>query len=205
MHEVISLSAWKDSSDSPVSDADALRRARLGHRAAIAWLYDHHAPRLFAVALRIVRSGTDAEDILHDVFVSLQDRAAQFDASRGSVLAWLVVMVRNLAIDRFRRRGRRREIIEQHWAEERLMPLPSVEDRLSDAGRCGRARRALHSLPKAQRETLELVFFEGLSYPEIAEVHGVPLGTVKSRAARAMNAVRGEIADEPLLPVADVG
>jgi len=64
-------------------------------------------------------------------------------------------------------------------------------------------RRALEKLPRSQRETLEVAFFEGLSYPEIAERQNIPLGTVKSRAARALTALRGALTDEALPPLPD--
>lgn len=178
------------------SDAELLRRIVAGEVRAVGDLYDRYAPTLFPVALRIVRDRSEAEDVLHDAFVAVNERAAQYTEQRGTVVAWLVTLVRNLAIDRARRRERRGALTREVLSHE---PPPSARDpeRLtSEASERQKVRRALASLPDAQRQTLEIAFFEGLSYPEIAARDGVPLGTVKSRAARALAALRDALAKE---------
>jgi RNA polymerase sigma-70 factor (ECF subfamily) len=177
-------------------DASAMRRICEGDDAAIAELYDRYAPVAYGMALKIVRDEAEAEDVVHDAFVAVVERAAQYQAERGSVVAWLVTAVRNLALDRARRRIRRAKITEEELSHE---PVETVQDPESmawaeDEHRAVRA--ALTVLPEAQRATLETAFFEGLSYPEIAARDGVPLGTVKSRAARALSALRGALGDE---------
>ena len=182
------------------SDAALLARIAAGDTAAVGALYDRHAPALFPIALRIVRDRSEAEDVLHDAFVAVSERAGQYTPDRGSVIAWLVTLVRNLSIDRTRRRERRGAIGREVIAHE---PPPSNRDpeRLtSDASEREKIKRALATLPDAQRQTLEVAFFEGLSYPEIAAREGVPLGTIKSRAARALMALREALAKEGVLP-----
>jgi RNA polymerase sigma-70 factor (ECF subfamily) len=175
-------------------DALAMRRVRDGDDAALAELYDRYAPIALGLALKIVRDPLEAEDVVHDAFVAVVERADQYRAERGSVAAWLVTTVRNLALDRARRRVRRAQITEDELRHERHEPVPDPElaswiTRERDA-----VRRALEILSPAQRETLEIAFFEGLSYPEIAARENVPLGTVKSRAARALAALRAALA-----------
>lgn len=182
------------------SDAALLARIAAGDTAAVGALYDRHAPALFPIAVRIVRDRSEAEDVLHDAFVAVSERAGQYTPERGSVIAWLVTLVRNLSIDRTRRRERRGTIGREVIAHE---PPPSNRDpeRLtSDASEREKIKRALATLPDAQRQTLEVAFFEGLSYPEIAAREGVPLGTIKSRAARALMALREALAKEGVLP-----
>jgi RNA polymerase sigma-70 factor (ECF subfamily) len=108
------------------------------------------------------------------------------------VTAWLVTLVRNLSIDRVRRRDRRGAIAREVLAHEPAPPAARLdpESRALEAAEVARMRRALATLPPAQRATLELSFFSGLSYPEIAEQENLPLGTIKSRAARALLALR---------------
>ena len=180
-----------------------MRRVSGGDLNAVEALYDRYAPTLLAVALRIVRDRAEAEDVLHDAFVCVGDRAGQYVVERGTVAAWLVTLVRNLSIDRTRRRGRRGSILRDVLAndlEAIIGAMPSnPETQAVDASERGRIQRALASLPDAQRATLEIAFFEGLSYPEIAAREGVPLGTIKSRAARALASLRaalGENEDE---------
>ncbi len=172
------------------SDTEILPRIARGEIDALGQLYDRYAPVLFPLAVRILRDRAEAEDVLHDAFVLISERAGQFTAERGSVSSWLITLVRNLAIDRARRRERRgalarRDAITQPQTDERTPEAIAEDTRARE-----RVRRALDALPEAQRETLLIAFFEGLSYPEIAERDGVPLGTIKSRAARAIMALR---------------
>lgn len=171
------------------SDADVLARIARGDADALGALYDRYSSMLFPIALRIIRVRAEAEDVLHDAFVVVSERAAQYSVERGSVSAWLVTLVRNLCIDRARRRDRRGAIL-QREADAPPDSVRSPESAMDIAHDRARVRAALQALPEAQRDTLMVAFFEGLSYPEIAERDGVPLGTVKSRAARAMAALR---------------
>ena len=175
------------------TDTDLLRRIGEGDVGALAALYDRYAPSMLAIAIRIVRDRTEAEDVVHDSFVLVGERAGQYVADRGTVAAWLITLVRNLSIDRKRRNDRRGAIARDVFAHEPTVESPSDADPETSAlgaDRRERIRRALATLPDVQRTTLEVAFFEGLSYPEIAEREGVPLGTIKSRAARALAALR---------------
>jgi RNA polymerase sigma-70 factor (ECF subfamily) len=173
-------------------EAEMLARIAQGDVEALGALYDRFAPLVFPVALRVLRVRAEAEDALHDAFVIVFERASQYAPERGSVSSWLVTLVRNLCIDRARRRERRGALVQK----EALAPsigTETPEELLTDATERARVRKALDTLPEAQRDTLLVAFFEGLSYPEIAEREGVPLGTIKSRAARAMAALRVEL------------
>jgi RNA polymerase sigma-70 factor (ECF subfamily) len=187
-----------DSTMSP--DTDLLRRIGAGDVDAVGVLYDRYASTLFPLALRIVRDRAEAEDLVHDAFVTVSDRAGQYSPDRGSVVAWLVTLVRNLSIDRMRRRDRRGALGRDVVANEPAAPVGSPEDLTVVADERVRVRRALATLPDAQRATLEVAFFEGLTYAEIAVRENVPLGTIKSRAARALTALREALARESVDP-----
>lgn len=178
------------------SDSELVALCARGDVRAVGELYDRHAATLLPIALRILRRRTDAEDVLHDAFVAASERAAQYTPERGTVIAWLVTLVRNLSIDRARRRERRGAIEREVVAHEPPGSSRDPERMTADASERAKIRRALASLPDAQRLTLEVAFFEGLSYPEIAARENVPLGTVKSRAARALAALREALAKE---------
>ncbi len=173
-----------------VDDADLVRSIGEGDVKAAGALYDRHARVLYPLALRIVRDRAEAEDVLHDAFVTLSERASQYEREKGSVIAWLVTLVRNLSIDRTRRRDRRGTLQREVIAFEPPVEVKSPEDLTSDEYERMKVQRALAKLPEVQARTLTVAFFEGLSYPEIAEREGVPLGTIKSRAARALAALR---------------
>jgi RNA polymerase sigma-70 factor, ECF subfamily len=171
-------------------DASAMQRILEGDEAALEELYDRHAPLMLGVARKIVRADDDAEDVVHDAFVAVVERADQFRPDRGSFVAWLLTAVRNLALDRVRRRVRRAQITQDELRYEPGEPVPDPEALSWLEHRRAVVTAALARIPEPQRRTLEVAFFEGLTYPEIAERDGVPLGTVKSRAARALNALR---------------
>jgi RNA polymerase sigma-70 factor (ECF subfamily) len=178
------------------ADAELLSLIAGGDVRAVGELYDRYSPTLFPIALRIVRDRSEAEDILHDAFVAVNERASQYAPERGSVIAWLVTLVRNLSIDRTRRRDRRGALARDVLPHEPPASVRDPERLTSDASEREKIRRALATLPDAQRQTLEVAFFEGLSYPEIAARENVPLGTIKSRAARALAALRDALATE---------
>src|SRR5689334_20031197 len=171
-------------------DALAMRRIVEGHDDGLEELYDRYAPFALGIALKIVREQNEAEDVVHDAFIAIVERADQYRAERGSVVAWLVTTVRNLALDRTRRRVRRAQITDDELRHEPAEPVADPELLSWVEAERRAVRAALETLSPAQRATLEIAFFEGLSYPEIAERESVPLGTVKSRAARALAALR---------------
>ncbi len=176
------------------SDVEILEAIAGGQLTAVGELYDRYQSTLFPMLLRITRDRAEAEDVLHDAFVLVAERAGQYAAARGSVAAWLVTMVRNLAIDRTRRRDRRTALATADAQTKPIHAEPTVEGAIDEGKEASTVRAALEALPDAQRATLEKAFYEGLSYPEIAEAEGVPLGTVKSRAARALAALRDALA-----------
>lgn len=177
------------------SDAEILARIARGDTEALGVLYDRYVGVLFPLARRILGSDSDAEDLIHDAFVRVSERAAQFDVQRGSAVAWLVMLVRNLGIDRQRRRASHGRIERGVLSQPDEPPARDAEEAAELAEARARIRSALASLPEAERATLELAFFGGLSYGEIAALHHVPLGTVKSRAARAFATLRGALGE----------
>ncbi len=174
-------------------DVVAMQRVLAGDDSGLEELYDRHAPLVLGVALKILRDQREAEDVVHDAFVAVVERADQFRADRGSVIAWLVAAVRNLALDRARRKVRRAQITEEELRHEPVDGVLDPEAISLLVRRQQAVHAALEHISESQRRTLEIAFFEGLSYPEIAEREGVPLGTVKSRAARALAALRAAL------------
>ena len=168
-------------------DIDALRRMADGDTQALGELYDRYAALLLGLGLRILRSRREAEDLLHDVFVEAFQHAGDYLPERGSVRGWLLLRMRSRCLDRARSHGFSRA--------EALLEEPScdagagIEHRLDAA----RVRALLTELPSAQREVLELGYFRGMSFAEIADQLGLPLGTVKSRVHAALGTLRVEL------------
>jgi RNA polymerase sigma factor (sigma-70 family) len=150
--------------------------------------------KVYGLALAIVRDPADAQDVAQEAFVRAWRFAASFDERRGSVLAWLLGITRNVALDSVRGRGRR--------------PVPTVdlpEDRPADptdlgelVGRRAEARRIaglMGQLPAAQRDALVAVTLLGLSTREVSERDAIPHGTVKTRVRLALRKLRADMED----------
>ena len=168
--------------------ADAALVAALvrGDRNALAALYDRHAGVLLALATRLLGDRPQAEELLHDVFLEAWHHARDFDPARGSVRAWLVTRTRSRAFDRRAARSRHGRLAEAAAREQSALTQADAGVPLDAA----RVRQEVSRLPPELVTLLELAYFEGLSFSEIGEALAIPLGTVKSRMARALSLLR---------------
>jgi RNA polymerase sigma-70 factor, ECF subfamily len=164
-----------------------------GDGGALGVLYDRHAGTLLALAQRIVGRGAEAEDVVHDVFLEAWRHAADYDPTRSSVKSWLLLRARSRSLDvqKSARVSKHANGLDDAWLAELADPS---RDSAAGADQV-RIRRVLVALPADQREVLLLGYFEGLSSSEMAERIGVPIGTVKSRVAAALSALRGALSD----------
>lgn len=156
-----------------------------GDRSALAALYQSYSDVMLAVGVRILRDRSEAEELLHEVFVEAFRAAAAYDRARGSVRTWLTLRMRSRCLDRVKSAGRSRRVGLDDVAPARM--VAPVE---TGSGDERRVAEALAALPPDQRAVLELAYFEGLSSTEIAARLGVPVGTVKSRTAAALGRLR---------------
>jgi RNA polymerase sigma factor (sigma-70 family) len=195
-------SMTEDWSDRSREAAALLARTALGDRAAFERLYERTSGHLFAVVLRIQRDRALAEDLLQEIYVNVWRAASSFDASRSQPLTWLTSIARNRAIDSLRRRqtqpmllsatpdtdddGDGPDAVERH-ADDAPGPL----DLLQRAGDARDLHRCMDGLAPAQRQSVALAFYDGLSHAEVAAHLKQPLGTVKSWLRRALLALRG--------------
>jgi RNA polymerase sigma-70 factor (ECF subfamily) len=154
---------------------------------ALAVLYDRYACMISSVLQRILRDNQAAEEILQDIFFQLWNKASRFDASRGSLPAWLVVIARNRAISRLRRRN---PVAGDALLEGMAVSPFNLESSAAQQQLVERAKASLENLPREQRAAVELAFFEGLTHSEIAARTGDPLGTVKTRLRTALETLR---------------
>ena len=185
------------------ADAHLANRIRAGESEALGELYDTYASTALAVALRVVGDREEAEDLVHDAFVAVWRKIDRFDADRGSLRAWLMTVVRNRAIDRVRAR---RPNMDLDDADERSLlrtgPNPTWEAALQQAS-ASDVRAALGALPDEQRRAVELAFFEGYTYREVAEVTGVPPGTANGRMRLALAKLRDSLVGSAGAPLSD--
>jgi RNA polymerase sigma-70 factor (ECF subfamily) len=151
-----------------------------GDQAAFASLYDALSPTIFGVVRRVLRDGSQAEEVTQEVFVEIWKQATRFDAERGSVRPWAVTIAHRRAVDRVRSEQSHRDR-QVSVAAASVEASASPEDDAVEAEDRQRARAAMATLPSAQREALELAFYDGLTHVQISEHLGVALGTVKTR------------------------
>lgn len=168
-----------------VSDAEIIARIYSGDEGAMASLYDRYSHVVYAVALRVLSDSTAAEDILQDVFLQLWRNPQAFNASRGSLAAWLAVIARNRAIDQLRKKRPEAEAAETVIAVD-----PELQNTAERNQTIEKVRIVLAGMPAEQRSALEMAFFEGLTHVEIAGKTGQPLGTIKTRIRSGLSAVR---------------
>ncbi len=162
-----------------------------GDAKAFEVVFDRHGDAAFSLAYRMCGRRGIAEDVVQEAFLSLWRSAARYDRTRGSVRSWVLGVVRNRAIDLFRRDVVRagRDVT----AEETIERLASAEDIAGDAERrhdAQRVRTALADLPPDQRQVIELAYFGGFSHSQISEMLQLPSGTVKGRMRLGLTKLR---------------
>ena len=152
--------------------------------------------------MRVLGDPARAEDAVQDAFLNVWNRASSFDAARGSLRAWLFTTVRNRCIDYLRGRGsheRREEELEPDAGDAQSRSDPWREVALSLER--GAVRDAMASLPSEQRQVVEMAYFGGYSHSEIADMTGVPLGTVKGRMRLALEKMSSYLRGRGLVDV----
>jgi RNA polymerase sigma factor (sigma-70 family) len=168
----------------------ALRGVALGREAALADLYDRTSAKLFGICLRILGDRGEAEDALQEAFISVWNRAGSFDPDRSSPVTWLATIARNRAIDRIRSSGRRRPASSLDVAAEVPDAAADAFSRLEAGEERGRLSGCMDELEQRHSDAIRTAFFDGLSYSELAERNGVPLGTMKSWIRRSLIKLR---------------
>jgi RNA polymerase sigma-70 factor, ECF subfamily len=184
--------------DRDLIDAELMRRIAMGDRIAFGELYDRFSRPLYSTAVKIVQDTAEAQDIVHDAFVVVWEKAATFEAQRGTAFSWLVTLVRNRAIDRVRSRRRRQELLTASVPADlgysEGAHTRSADDHASLGDDARSVRAAVATLAPEQKQALELAFFGGLTQEEIAKSLGEPLGTVKARIRRGLLKLRDSLA-----------
>ena len=177
-----------DPGASKPDDAEAVRQARDGDREAFRVLVERHQGRAYRLALRVLRDEEGARDVVQDAFLKAYRSLDRFEG-RSGFYTWLYRIVMNLCLDRRRRSHTRREVEWNEAAEaEAALEVPALADpgaapdaALDRSQLRGLVARAIAELPDDARRTIELREIDGLSYQEIAQVLGIPKGTVMSR------------------------
>ena len=166
-----------------------------GEAAALDDLYDSYAGFVHGLALRVIGDRQAAEDVTQEVFVAMWEAPDRFDATRGSLRGFLATLTHRRAVDAIRREEarRRREV----RVSEATRPAPDLAEAIMRSDDWARVRSAVALLPDAQRRALELAYFRGRTYRQVADELGIPEGTAKSRLRLALQRVAEHLREEP--------
>ncbi len=167
-------------------DVELVRRIAANEEAALRDLYAAYGQRLYAYALRLTENPAQAEDVVQDTLVAVWRMAGRF-RGEGRVVAWLLGIVHHIAMKAIRHKS---QPISEAMEETLHSTEPSPEDSVRADERAQWVQRGLQSLSPDHRAVLELIFYQGLSLKEVAQVCDCPLGTVKSRLSYARQYLR---------------
>lgn len=178
---------------STASDAGLVVAISRYQQPALAEAYRRHAGAVFALARRLLRDATLAEEIVQEVFLRLWNQPEKFDPGRGSLRSYLLAQCHGRSVDLLRSESSRRQ------REERDLRRTAeggydLEHEVVDLAIAERVKEALHTLPEGERQAIALAYFGGRTYREVADLLGEPEGTVKSRIRSGLKRMKGELA-----------
>ena len=166
----------------PVALDDLLSAVALGEQEAFAAVYDRVHTQVYGLVRRVLRDPSQSEEIAQEVLLDVWRTASRFDRSRGSAMAWIMTMAHRRAVDRVRseQASRNRETkiaVRDGVGDEFDEVAETVEVRLEHQ----QVRQAMDRLTDLQRQSIELAYYGGYTYREVADLLDTPLGTVKTR------------------------
>jgi len=153
-----------------------------GDRSAFARMYKLSSPMMFAIALRTLRQREMAEEVLQDAFITIWNKAAQFDPDRGQAMAWMITIVRRKAIDTLRAKGRQPNVTANLEELAEILPDPTA----TKPSFASALEQCLGRLKEQQQQAIRLAYYYGLTHEELADHLKSPLGTAKSWVRRGL-------------------
>ena len=170
------------------------QRLLAGDQSALGDCYDQFSSFVYGLAQRVIGDRRAAEDVTQDVFLHLWERADAFDPTRGGLRTWLGTLAHRRSVDYIRREEARRRRSERVAAEAPV--TPDVEEMAVAIMTAERVRAALAALPVEQRDAIQLAYFGGKTYREVAAELGIPEGTAKSRMRLGLARIADELERE---------
>jgi RNA polymerase sigma-70 factor (ECF subfamily) len=169
---------------------ELLAAAATGDRTAFSALYDRTSSRIYGLAFRVVRDRQYAEEIVQEAYLQYWQKAGEYQPGRGSVITWMMTIAHRRAVDRVRSEELQQQRMSQYGAVSvetpRNIPLEVVVQ--TDEART--LRTCLGTLTELQRSCIEMSYFGGLTYPEVARHTDTPLPTIKSRIRDGLRRLR---------------
>ena len=161
---------------------------------ALAEAYRRHGGAVYALARRVVRDTDLAEEVVQEVFVRLWTTPDRFDPDRGSLRSWLLAQAHGRTIDRLRSDSARR-LREERDAQRTANAGYDVEREAWDLATADRVKNVMAELPDGERRAIELAYFDGYTYREVAKILDTPEGTIKSRIRSGLKRMRADLID----------
>jgi RNA polymerase sigma-70 factor, ECF subfamily len=175
------LRAVDGGGDPAPSAEDLLHAVALGDQEAFAALYDRLAPVVYGIVRRVVRDPSQSDEVTQEVFVEVWRTATRFDHTRGTAQTWVLTMAHRRAVDRVRSEQASRDRNDRIGHRDRSRAFDEVAEQVELNVEHQQIRDALDVLTDLQREAVELAYYKGYTYREVAELLDTPLGTVKTR------------------------
>lgn len=180
-------------SDGDLSIESLLREVAGGSRTAFAEVYDRVSPRVLGLVIRLLRDRAQSEEVTQEVFLEIWQQAGRFDANRGSGMAWVLTMAHRRAVDRIRSSQKSHERDLRIGIRDIERDFDGVAESVEIRVENERVKRAMGRLTPLQREAVILAYYGGYSHREMAQILGIPLGTVKTRLRDGMIRLRDEL------------
>ena len=171
-----------------------MARVALGDQAAFARLYQETSAHLYGVAVRILKDGAAAEEVLQEAFVNVWHHAGSYEAAKSQPTTWLAAIVRNRCLDQLRRRELDTVTMTTDDDDGKEFDLPSGDptpvEMLLAGAEAQSVRDCVDALDAGQKQAIALAFYQGLSHAELADHMRQPLGTVKSWVRRGLERLK---------------
>jgi RNA polymerase sigma-70 factor (ECF subfamily) len=174
-------SVSSSSEEPPASLEELMAAVARGDHRAFEQLYERTSAAVYGTVLRVLRDRAQSEEVAQEVMVEVWKIAARFDETKGSVMAWILTMTHRRAVDRVRAEQSATNRVRRLGGREILPAYDEVSETVTARLEVEAVRRCLSSLTQLQRQAVELAYYQGYSYREVAELLEVPLGTVKTR------------------------
>ncbi|WP_250027485.1 sigma-70 family RNA polymerase sigma factor [Paractinoplanes maris] len=175
------LAAVPSTGPPPAEASDLLREVARGDEKAFGKLYDLVAPRVYGLIRRVLRDPAQAEEVTQEALVEVWRMAARFDPARGSATSWIFTIAHRRAVDRVRSEQAATERTIKAGIASVDTPYDAVADEVHGKLERQQVRRCLDDLTELQRQAVTLAYYQGHSYPRVAELLDTPLPTVKTR------------------------
>ncbi len=187
------LRAVAPAADSPPTEDELLVAVAKGDQDAFSTLYDRLAPSVLGVVRGVVRDPAQSEEVAQEVLVEVWKQASRFDQERGSARTWILTIAHRRAVDRVRSEQAHRNRDQKVGQRDQMRPFDEVAEKVETRLEHKAVREALDSLTELQREAVELAYYRGLTYREVAELLDTPLGTIKTRMRDGMIRMRDSL------------